>query len=63
MTLSLMVPRTSSMHLMTLLFRDMYQTGPKLLLILARLGAPKFLIPIKAIGYLVVTWQAWHGCF
>ena len=50
MTLLLMVPRTSSMHFLTLLVRDMAKTGAKLLLILSRVEPPKFLIPIKESG-------------
>ena len=61
MTLLLMVPINPSMHLLTLLTRDMDQTGAKLLLILARVEAPKFLIPIKASGYLMASWQACHA--
>ena len=52
------VPITSSMHLMTLLARDMAQTGAKLLLIFAWVESPKFLTPIKASGYLVASCQA-----
>ena len=63
MKLLSMVPRTSSMHLMTLLVRDMAQTGAKLLLMLLRVEDPKFLIPIKASGYLMESCQAWHGDF
>ena len=58
-----MVPRTSSMNFLTLLVKDMVQTGANILLILARVEAPKFLIPIKESGYLVVSWQARHGVF
>ena len=62
-TLLSMVPITSSMHLMTLLVREMAQIGAKLLLILAQVEAPNFLIPVKASGYLITSWQARHGCF
>ena len=61
MTLFTMIHRTSSMHFLTLLARGVAQSGPKLLLILSRLEAPKFLIPIKASSYLVASWQAWHA--
>ena len=56
-----MSPITSSMNFMTLLVKDMAQTGAKLLLILARVEASKFLIPIKASGYLMAYWKTWHG--
>ena len=56
-----MVPRTLYMHFLALFVRYMAQTGAKMLLILAQVEAPNFLIPINASGYLVVSWQAWHG--
>ena len=46
-TLFFMVTRTLCMHLLTLLVRYMYQTGAKLLSILAPVEPPKVLIPIK----------------
>ena len=49
-TLLSMVPITSSLHLLTVLVRDMAQTGAKMLLLLARVKAQKFLIPIRARG-------------
>ena len=52
MTLFPMVTRTSSMIFLTLLVRDMAQTGAKIL-ILAWVEAPTFLIPIKESGYLM----------
>ena len=52
-TLLSMDPITSYVHLLTLLVVDMAQTGAKLLLILDRVEPPKFIIPIKASGYLV----------
>ena len=63
MTLLPMVPRTSSVHFLTLLVRDIAQTRGEILLILAQVEPPKFLIPITAIGYLVASWQAYHGYF
>ena len=50
MTLLLMVPITSSIKFLTLLVRNMAQTGANMLLILAQLEPPKFLIQIKASG-------------
>ena len=44
MTLLLMVPRTSSMHFLTLLVRDMAQTEAKMLLILVWVELTKFMI-------------------
>ena len=44
MKLLLMVPRTSSMHLLTILVREMDQTGAKLLLILVWVELTKFMI-------------------
>ena len=61
--LSSMVSRTLSVHLMTLLMRDMAQSVANILLILARVEPQKFLIPIKASGYLMASCQAWHGDF
>ena len=61
MTLLLMVTRNLSMHFLTLLVRDMAQTGGKLLFILAQVEPPKFLIPINASSYLLLSLQAWHG--
>ena len=49
-TLLTMVPRSSYIHLLALLVREMAQTGSKLLLILARLEPIKFIIPIKESG-------------
>ena len=63
MKLLLMVPRTSSMHFLTLLFRDMAKTGANLLLLFAWMEPPKFLIQIKASGYIVALCQAWNGYF
>ena len=66
MTLLLIVPINSSMHFLTLLMRGMAQTGAKLLLILSQVKVPKFLIPIKAGGYLVASCYSWLGywcCF
>ena len=55
MILFSMVLRTPYMCLLALLVRDMHQTGGKLLLILARLEPPNFLIPIKEGGYLMAS--------
>ena len=63
MTLLFMVPRTSSMHFLILSVKDMDQTGAKMLLILTRVEAQNFVIPMKENGYLVASWQAWHGDF
>ena len=49
-----MVPRTSSMYFLTVLVRYMDQTGEMIILILAQVEAPKFMIPIKSIGYIMV---------
>ena len=57
MTLLLMVPRTLYMHFLKLLVRDMAQTGANMLLVLTRVEPPKFLIPIKASGYLMESWN------
>ena len=58
-----MVPITSSMSFLTLLAREMSQTGAKMLIILSRVEPPKFIIPIKASVYLAASWKAWHGDF
>ena len=58
MTLLQMVTRTSYIHLLALLVRGMAKTCSKLLLILARVEPTKFMIPIKASGYLMASWQA-----
>ena len=63
MTLLSMVPITLTMHFLILLVREMSQTELNLLLILAWVELPKFLISINAIGYLMASWQAWHGDF
>ena len=63
MKLLLMVLRTSYMNFLTLLAREVAQTGAKLLLILAWVEFPKSLILIKASGYLMVLWKARHGDF
>ena len=58
MKLLSMVPRNSSIHFLTVLVRDMAQTGETLLLILAQVEDPNFTIPIKASGFYMASWQA-----
>ena len=41
---------------LTLLVRDMAQIGGNLLLILARVEPPKFMIKIKSSGYFMASW-------
>ena len=51
------------MHFLILSVKDMDQTGAKMLLILTRVEAQNFVIPMKENGYLMASWQAWHGDF